>query len=380
MSFGPSSREDPGILRLGRGKTLSTPERIGVLVVFGVLLALDIAGLIFTAGVDIRASLLSIATTLVIALFLWWPVMSTILLGLVFALSFITDTEYTVLLAIAVAAGLVMRLGWTALILSYTGLFLVAAGIVTYDDEGVSASVGIYLITATVSGAIGFALRVASDRGRRLEQQLAQRAEQEREAVLAERRWIAGELHDSIAHHLTVVALHVQMLDAPSKLSESQDAIRGAAKKAMADLRFVIELADDGPRSTGVHTGDLAAAIDEARIEIESAGYPVLSEGDPYDQRLPRVAEIILGRIVRESATNILKHAGPGNVNIRLQVDDESAALTIGSPLPVTPRRDLPSSRTGLNRMAERVIGGSGEFSAGVVDGRWVVSARLPIR
>ncbi|WP_214443650.1 histidine kinase, partial [Mycobacterium tuberculosis] len=110
-------------------------------------------------------------------------------------------------------------------------------------------NVGIYLIFATAAGAVGLALRLAFARGRRLEHELEAAAEQEKEAVLAERRWIAGELHDSIAHHLTVVSLHVQMLEDPDTSDGSREAIRVAARKAMTDLRFVIDLADDGPRA-----------------------------------------------------------------------------------------------------------------------------------
>ncbi|MDZ4045792.1 MAG: histidine kinase, partial [Rhodoglobus sp.] len=204
-------------------------------------------------------------------------------------------------------------------------------------------------------------------------------AEQERQAVLAERRWIAGELHDSIAHHLTVVSLHVQMLEDPQTSTDSQEAIRVAARKAMTDLRFVIELADDGPQSSSVQTGDLAAAIDEAQEEFEAAGHSVDRVGDPRDERIPRAVEIVLARITRESATNILKYAGPGEVQMHLAVDDEVAHLILRSPLPTTPRRELSSSRTGLTRMAERVMGASGQFSAGEEEGSWVVSARLPV-
>ncbi|MEW1962285.1 histidine kinase [Microbacterium sp. NPDC077644] len=374
-----SAKDNPGLLRLTREESLSLPERVTMLAVIGVLVIGDVIGIIFTPGVDVPALLLSVATTSAFALFLWSPWIATATLGIVFGLSFLTGTEFTVILAAAVAAGLVMRLGSTALIFTYLGSFLVATAIVAYGDLGTPVNVGIYLIIATVAGAIGFALRVASARGHRLEEKLAVQAEQERQAVLAERRWIAGELHDSIAHHLTVVALHVQMLDDPKISRDSQEAISAAARKAMADLRFVIELADDGPRASVVQTGDLAEAIDEARTEIEAAGHPVVTEGDPRDGRLPRIAEIVLGRIVRESATNILKHAGAGEVGIRLVVDDEAAALTISSPLPHTPRRDLPSSGTGLNRMAERVIGASGQFSAQAVDGQWRVAARLPV-
>jgi len=379
MPFGLSNRDDPGILRLSRGERLNALERSVVLVFIAVISAVDLIGLITTPDANPLASLVSIAATATFALYLWWPKVATAVLGIVFAVSFLVRTDSSVLFPAAVAAGMVMRLGSLALVLSYAAGFLVATALVANGDTAVPVNVSIYLIVATVAGAIGFALRIASARGKRLEQRLVESAEQERQAVLAERRWIAGELHDSIAHHLTVVALHVQMLDDPTISAESQEAIRVAARKAMADLRFVIELADDGPRAAGMSTGDLESAIAEARDEIEAAGHPVVSEGDPGDQRIPRVAEIVFARIVRESATNILKHAGAGEVSIRLDVGDDSAALTIRSPMPTTPRRDLPSSGTGLNRMAERVIGASGEFSAGEADGAWQVAARLPM-
>lgn len=381
MPFGLSSRGKPGVFHLVPGEKLNALERIVLLAIIAGLVVFDVFALVVTPGVDPVASLLSIATSAIFTLYLWSPLVATALLGGVFVLSFVavTVTDTTVLIAAAVAAGLVMRLGSTALILSYTAGFLVAGGIVAYADPDAPVNVGIYLIIATVSGAVGYALRIASARGSRLERELAAQEEQERQAVLAERRWIAGELHDSIAHHLTVVALHVQMLDDADASPGSQEAIRIAARKAMTDLRFVIELADDGPRSAGMSTGDLTAAIDEAAGEFESAGHAVLRSGDASDERIPRAAEIILARIMRESATNILKYAGAGEVSIALDVDDEAVALAVSSPVSATPRRELSSSRTGIGRMAERVLGASGEFSAGDIDGRWVVSARLPL-
>lgn len=379
MPSGPSTRDDPGILHMSRGERLNAVERVVVLAFVAAISGVDIVGLFVAPGAEPVASVLSIASTAVFALYLWWPLIATALLGVVFVLSFLAGTDSSVLFAAAIAAGMVLRLGSTALLLWYAGGFLVATALVAYGDRSVPVNVGIYLVVAAVAGGVGYALRMAAARGRRLERQLAESAEQERQAVLAERRWIAGELHDSIAHHLTVVALHVQMLDDPAVSAESQEAIRVAARKAMADLRFVIELADDGPRSAGPQTGDLGAAIDEAREELDAAGHRVQCDGNPRDERIPRIAEIVLARIVRESATNILKHAGPGEVSIRLDVDDDVAALTIRSPLPLAPRRDLPSSGTGLNRMAERVIGANGEFSAGAVDDHWQVSARLPM-
>ncbi|WP_309065890.1 sensor histidine kinase [Microbacterium sp.] len=379
MALSRSSQDEAGPLRLGRGERLTRIERIVVLVVLVGVASVDLFELLFTPRADILVSLLSIATSAAFALYLWSPLVATCMLGSMLALSFFTETQPQTLLAAAVAAALIMRLGWTSLILVYTAAFLVAAGIIATLDRAVPVNVGIYLIVATVAGAIGFALRMASARGRRLEQELAEKARQEREAVLAERRWIAGELHDSIAHHLTVVSLHVQLLDDGEARPASQEAIRVAAKKAMADLRFVIELADDAPSAPGMQTGDLEEAVAEARGELEAAGHEVVCEGEFRDERLTRAGEIIFARVVRESVTNILKYAGGGAIGIRLRIEDDAAHLTIDSPLPTTPRKELSSSRTGLGRMAERVLGASGDFSAGEVDGRWRVSARLPV-
>jgi signal transduction histidine kinase len=379
MASSLPSGERADVTRLGKGEKLSTIERIAVLAVVGTIVTFDTVGLFLPPGLDPLTAALGIASTAVLALYLWSPLIATYALGVVFALSFIPGIEAQVLTTAAFAAGLVVRLGWTSLVLSYAGVFLLASALVVTGDSRDAFNIAIFLVGAAVSGAVGFALRMAFARGRTLEVQLAEKAEQERQAVLAERRWIAGELHDSIAHHLTVVALHVQMLDDDRTSSESQEAIRIAARKAMTDLRFVIDLADDGPRSEGMPSGDLAASVDEAQQEFESAGHAVIVDGDPSDERIPRAAEIILARILRESATNVLKYAGEGEVLIRFDIDDDSAKLTVSSPLSVTPRRELSSSRTGVGRMAERVLGASGEFSAGEADGRWVVSALLPI-
>ncbi len=382
MSRRAAVEGDPRRFRLGSTERLRRPERIALLLIVGGTVVLDLIGFFTTPDADPIPSVLSIAATLTFALYIWSPLVATSALGIAVTLSFFAGNAVAGLLTGAVAAGLVLRLAPTPLIIGYAGGLLVSTALFAYGygtGGNTDANVALYLIIATVAGGVGLALRTAYARGHRLEHELARSAEQERQAVLAERRWIAGELHDSIAHHLTVVAMHVQMLDDETARPGSQEAIRVAARKALSDLRFVIELAEDSPRGTEVPSGDLSEAIDEAREEFEAAGHGVVCEGDPHDESIPRGAEIILARIVRESATNILKYAGPGEVRITLEAGLEFIALTIRSPQPATPRRDLPSTGTGLNRMAERVLGVKGEFSAGPVGDDWLVSVRLPL-
>ena len=230
MALGLRSERESRVMRLGKGERLVAIERIFVLAIIGTILVVDVVGLFLPSEAGLLDTAIGIASTAVLALYLWSPLYATCALALVFALSFLTGTEAYVLTAAAFAAGLIMRLGWNSLILSYAGLFLLATSLVAMVDTDDPINIAIYLVTTAVSGAVGFALRAAFARGSRLEQQLAEKAEQERQAVLAERRWIAGELHDSIAHHLTVVSLHVQMLDDDRTSSDSQEAIRIAAR------------------------------------------------------------------------------------------------------------------------------------------------------
>lgn len=366
----------------GRAERLSRPESIAVLLSVGTLTVLDLIGIIASNGAELLSQLFSIATTLTLALYIWSPVWATSVLGIVVALSFTSGNILNTLIAASIAALLVMRLASAPLITAYIGGLLIFTAFLASGlgpPDVLPTDVGAYLIIATIAGALGLALRLAYARGHRLEDELAEQAEHEREAILAERRWIAGELHDSIAHHLTIVSLHTQLLEDQKMRPISQEAIRVAARKALSDLRFVIKLAEDAPNSNEELSGDLAAAIEEARSEFEAAGHTTTLDGDPTDEMIPRGVEIILARVVREAATNVIKYAGPGDVRFALDLQTDAIALEISSPLSSSTPRVHSSTGTGINRMAERVLGVSGEFSAGPVDDTWVVAARLPI-
>jgi signal transduction histidine kinase len=367
---------------LSRAQTLSLPERVLLIVVIGAAVVFDSIGLISNTTDSPNETLISLALSLAFALYLWSPNVATSVLGLVVALAYATGHGIPALIAGALAAALVLRLGSTSLAIGYTGGFLIASSLLAYGIGGsigdVRPNIAQSLLVATVAGGVGLALRTMFARGIYLEEEVKRLAERERQAVLAERRWIAGELHDSIAHHLTIVAMHAQLLDTAESLKASQSAIRLAARKALSELRFVIQIAEDEQNVSEPPSRNLAEAITEATVELEATGRTVVCSGDPHHDSITRGAEIILCRIVRESVTNIIKYADSGEVRISLDIEDEMICLDIQSPLPDVPRRELPSTGTGLNRMAERVLGLRGEFSARESDGCWLVSARIP--
>src|SRR6478609_5719026 len=158
MAFDQTKRATPEIFRLGRGERLSRVERYVILAIICIMIAVDVSGLITDPNVNPLTSAVSIASTAVFALFLWSPLVATCAMGVALGLSFLTGTETQVLITAAFAAALVMRLGWTSLVLSYTAGFLVATGVIAYGDSEVPVNVGIYLIFATAAGAVGLAL------------------------------------------------------------------------------------------------------------------------------------------------------------------------------------------------------------------------------
>ena len=380
-----SRSEIPRALRgrewLNHTERLSRTERAVLLAVVVFIVGFDVIGLTTsdTGGLD---RIVSIVSTLTLVLYIWSPLIATLALGVVTALALTTVYASTAMMAGALATILLMRLASPSLIIaSFSGILLVLAIV----SSGVGPStvapseLAIFTFIGAVSGAVGIGLRSAYARGRRLEYQLDQRKEHERQAIIAERQWIAGELHDSIAHQLTIVSLHAQLLDDAQMQDTSQEAIRTAARKALSDLRFIIKLAEAAPAGTEIPSGDLQSAISEVSAEFQGAGHSIDIEGDPRNDAIPRGAEIILARVVRESATNILKYAGPGEVRFVLDVEPEAVTMTICSPLSKdsTPRV-ASSTGTGLNRMTERVLGVSGEFSAGPVGNEWQVRTHLP--
>lgn len=333
-----SRSEIPRALRgrewLNHTERLSRTERAVLLAVVVFIVGFDVIGLT-TSDTGSLDRIVSIVSTLTLVLYIWSPLIATLALGVVTGLALTTVYASTAMMAGALATILLMRLASPSLIIaSFSGILLVLAIV----SSGVGPStvapseLAIFTFIGAVSGAVGIGLRSAYARGRRLEYQLDQRKEHERQAIIAERQWIAGELHDSIAHQLTIVSLHAQLLDDAQMQDTSQEAIRTAARKALSDLRFIIKLAEAAPAGTEIPSGDLQSAISEVSAEFQGAGHSIDIEGDPRNDAIPRGAEIILARVVRESATNILKYAGPGEVRFVLDVGPEAVTMTICRP------------------------------------------------
>ncbi len=357
-------------------------EVITLVSVVAILITLE-STQVFTQGTLTLGSILSVLTALAMLLFLRSPVVAVVVMAAIVVGSlFVPLAEPAIpFIPWAVAAAFVVRYGSGRLIGAY-GLISLLSHAVLVSRADASNAIAV-LIVGALAAVTGLAVRNLDQRShsltRALEREQLDAEDKARRAALEERKWMAAELHDSIAHHVTVVALHAQLLDDKTGPALSHQAIRDAARKALSDIRYMVQLSADPSETGHAVSGDLAATVAEAEVELSAAGHTVTVTGDTSDERMPRGIEIILARVMREATTNTLKYAGPGPVTISLAVNETDVSLTISSPLAKSARESISSTKTGVRRLTDRVREVGGVFSAEPRANEWVVFAKLPI-
>lgn len=256
---------------------------------------------------------------------------------------------------------------------------------------------GVYIVTLVVAVLVALpALAVRRSRHRERDRVAALEAAERRalEAAEGERQRIAAELHDVVAHGLTVISMQAAMLPTltdPGQRRGAEEAIESAARQSLVDLRRMLTALRGTSRNEGTGSGedaaDLPARLAEFRAHLTDAGYRVSGALDGLDT-LPESLRLTVLRVAQEATTNVLKHGpGAGEVTFATRLDGqgrldlrvESPLLAPGSPAAL-PRREFPASGFGLAGMAERVSLFGGSVAVGAHGDRWVVDAALPTR
>ncbi len=211
------------------------------------------------------------------------------------------------------------------------------------------------------------------------------------QVVAAERTRIARELHDVVAHHVTAIVLRSQAADriAEARPAEPREAVRwiaAAGQEALSSMRRVVEVlhapaeGTAAPRAPRAPDARLSELPDMA-ARVSSAGVPVsLTVGALPD--LPAHVELAALRIVQESLTNVLLHAGAGRAAVDIRCADGDLLVTIDDDgRPVATRPD-GAGRTGhgLPGMRARALlcGGTLRTGTGPLGG-WRTRALLPL-
>jgi signal transduction histidine kinase len=238
-----------------------------------------------------------------------------------------------------------------------------------------------------VAWVAGYALRERSQQAEAAEMR-ATLAEREREAaarvaVAEERARIARELHDIVAHAMSVMVLQVGAVrhKLPHTLEEDRDAlgrVEQAGRTALAEMRRLLgAMRSDGDRvALGPQPG--LDALDSLVADVIHAGLPVQLhvDGERYD--LPRAIDLSAYRIVQEGLTNALKHAhaSHADVTVRYRPDEVELEVADDGKGPATTN----GHGHGLVGIRERAKIYGGEMSAGAAPaGGFVLSARLPV-
>jgi signal transduction histidine kinase len=248
------------------------------------------------------------------------------------------------------------------------------------DSEGIYAEgVIFYALLWGAPWVAGRAVRRRRLSERRVEEEKA-RAET---AIVDERARIARELHDVVAHAISVIVLQARggrrVLEAePSDAREAFATIERTGHQALEEMRRLLGMLRASDEELALAPQPSLKELDRLVERVQSAGLPVqvVVEGEPRD--LPPGVDLSAYRIVQEALTNALKHAGPARARVLLSYRDDELELEITDD--GAGSGDGSGSGHGLIGMRERVSVYGGELQAGrQPGGGYALRARLPL-
>ncbi|WP_037820306.1 sensor histidine kinase [Streptomyces sp. NRRL S-146] len=243
-----------------------------------------------------------------------------------------------------------------------------------YDTTGVLA---ISLFTIVV--ILGSALRGRREaRAQLVEQTTLTAEERTRRTLLEERSRIARELHDVVAHHMSVISIQAQVAphlveNPPDELRENLTGIRQNALEALTELRRVLGVLRSehpGPGEAPEGSGDGTAphapqpTLDRLDALVENTravGREVVTDINGERRPLPPGVELSAYRIVQEALSNALRHAPGANITVRLTYEEDGLEVEIVNGRPTAPPPPSTGAGHGLLGMRERVamLGGT---------------------
>lgn len=260
-------------------------------------------------------------------------------------------------------------------VLGYSAVGLLTPGGLSLD--------GALLGTAAVAAALGLGYAVASQRA-----SVRQRREEETQRrVTEERLRIARELHDVVSHSISTinvqagVAAHV-MAERPEQAHEALVSIKETSRDTLRELRGILHVLrgvdEIDSRSPAPGLAQLDVLIDTAT----QAGVPTQALVMGTARRLPSAVDLAAYRIIQESLTNVIRHAGPASAQVTVGYEPARVVIEVtddGRGVTNQPIRNGESPGLGIAGMRERVAAVGGSIEAGPKAQRgFLVRAILP--
>ena len=335
-----------------------------------------------------ESALVAAAIGLVGAASLWWrrshPVVVTLIGVVVYAVTLMPVTVAVGLFSLAVRrrdrvlAGMTLAVAATFAIVQAGDINerWPAAAVLGLLEAGFCTAAGSYV------GARRDLVSALRDRAARAEEQQELRAEQ---ATLGERSRIAREMHDVLAHKVSLIAMHAGALEVnaaagPDQVRETAGLIRVTAREAMEDLRDVLGVLRAGAAADGTDLAPPPRRDDIGRLVESSRAAGVQTELVMDLDDLPDAVARTAHRVVQEALTNVHKHARGAATVVTITGDDaHGVTVEVVNRRPVGGAALLPGSGAGLVGLGERVGLVGGTLRSGpTADGGWCVRAWLP--
>ena len=265
-----------------------------------------------------------------------------------------------------------------------------------YPIPTILAAAGAWLVGLVVRKQLDARAEHIAVLAERAELMAARQEESEHRATLAERLRIARELHDIVAHHISVVVIQAQgaqrMADKdPARAKSAMADVERTGRTALEEMRRLLGLLRSGEPDTAMSDSAYVptlglADVDDLAERLRRAGMEItiVRRGEPPD--VPDDVGLTVYRIVQESLTNVLKHAGPAAVTVELALTNEQGADQLGVTVTDDGRGASaaldapPGAGRGTAGMRERVAALGGELSVGPKPGGgFRVHATIPL-
>jgi signal transduction histidine kinase len=268
------------------------------------------------------------------------------------------------------------------------GAMTVVFGLVVAVNDPESLNVGAAIFFGMLFGVPWTVGRMVHHRRKReialeeradaLEREQDQRA---RVAVAEERQRIARELHDVVAHAISVIVVQARggrrMLDAePAEARGAFDTIERTGQEALGEMRRLLGLLRESEEEVALAPQPTLARLDELVGQVRDAGLPVELAIEGHATELPPGVDLSAYRIVQEALTNALKHAGPATARVTIRYAADNLELEIADDGSGSGGNGTGHGLVGIK---ERVAMLGGELeTGGRPAGGYTVRARLP--
>jgi signal transduction histidine kinase len=312
--------------------------------------------------------------------------------------SHLVDSLALIMLGLPVMLGLVAATTIRRFSLTALGISILWALLIPWSTPENADAMWMALALIAVGWTLGNFIGVMFERRRQDLVRVAEATRRAAEAAQDERRSLARDLHDIVAHNLTIISMQARAAKyagTDEAARQAVDVIGDSAGEALIDLRRMLSLlqaeglvtADRETAQREIGEGASALDLEYGAVKfgrmLEGLGVATTVETSGLDQDIPQSVEAALYRVLQEAVTNVAKHSGEGGeCHLQVRACQESVELSVDNTLGIA-RTGLSdswnSSGSGLVGMRDRVDAFGGTISSGR-DGRWWrVRAEVPL-